>query len=347
MLARRLMRCAIGQDAHDKVALRQEVYLDLDAGDSTSALRDIDALREQGAADAQLEAQAGYILAEKKNFKEAKAAFRRAFETGDSDIRLQSLQAIGNLGGEASPRSVSLNLDSEYLNRFDDGIVDAEVHFNQRLGKDVPVTFYLNTRLLRDTASRVGPLPQIFDDNALLVGVGVAFQPGEGHMAISAEANEAYVFYAGRDHSAATVPDFRVVAGYYRDFRPMTDGRFHVQANGSFGFYSRYQHDAIAYLQPQEGYDLVRSGPIHIEPYLQEDIALDTNQQYYNNLVEVIPGLALGLAKAGDVAVHLEYARGYYLPVHSNSVNPYGSSYNDFRVRLTWSKTIPFGRGGE
>ena len=42
-----------------------------------------------------------------------------------------------------------------------------------------------------------------------------------------------------------------------------------------------------------------------------------------------------------------EYVRGYYLPFHTNSVNPYGSTYNDFRVRLTFARTIPLKRGGE
>jgi hypothetical protein len=42
-----------------------------------------------------------------------------------------------------------------------------------------------------------------------------------------------------------------------------------------------------------------------------------------------------------------EYVRGYYLPFHTNSPNPYGTTYNDFRVHLTLSKSIPLVRGGE
>ena len=156
-VARHLMRCAIDDDPSDKIALRQEVYLDLDAGDGPGAIGDIDALRGLGASDAQLEAQEGYIYAEKKNYREAKAAFRRAIETGDPDIRLQSFQALRNIGSEGSPRSLDLEIDSEYLHRFDDGIVDATARFYQRIGKASPVQAYLNLRLLRDTASDVGP----------------------------------------------------------------------------------------------------------------------------------------------------------------------------------------------
>ena len=133
-VARHLMRCAINADPTDKIALRQSVYLDLDAGDGMGAIGDIDALRALGATDAQLEAQEGYIYAEKKNYQQAKMAFRRAIETGDQDIRLQSFQALRNISSEGVGRSIEFDLDSEYLDRFDDGVVDATVHLNQPFG---------------------------------------------------------------------------------------------------------------------------------------------------------------------------------------------------------------------
>ena len=350
-VARHLMRCAIDDDPSDKIALRQEVYLDLDAGDGPGAIGDIDALRGLGASDAQLEAQEGYIYAEKKNYREAKAAFRRAIETGDPDIRLQSFQALRNIGSEGSPRSLDLEIDSEYLHRFDDGIVDATARFYQRIGKASPVQAYLNLRLLRDTASDVGPLPQIIDDNAFLMGIGLQFQPHDAHFAINAEANEAYAFYAGGNHTAVLIPDFRATLGYYNVFRPHDGGklstRFSFEANGSVGFYSRYQKDMIAYLQPQETYDAVKSGPLRISPYFQESFAFDTNQQYYNNIAEVIPGVQFVLKHVPGMALRTEYVRGYYLPFHTNSADPYGTTYNDFRFRLLYSKTLPLGKRGE
>jgi tetratricopeptide (TPR) repeat protein len=348
--ARHLMRCAIQSDPTDKIALRQEVYLDLDAGDPRSAIEDIDSLRSLGAADAQLEAQEGYIYAEKKDYAQAKAAFRRAIETGDQDIRIQALQAIGNLGSEGASRTLDFDVDSEYLDRFNDGIVDAWAHLYQRIGH-TPVRAYLNERILRDTASGVGPLPQIFDDNALLTGVGLVFQPTDAHYSLSGEANEAYVFYGGRNNTSALVPDFRVTAAYYNIFRPSGQGRlsnrWSLEANGSVGFYSRYDHDIISYLQPQIAYDVVRSGQFRIAPYFQSAFALDSKEQYYNNIAEAIPGVEFYAKRLTGLALRVEYVRGFYLPVSSPSPNPYPTSYNDFRVRLTWSKSIPLHKGGE
>ena len=64
------------------------------------------------------------------------------------------------------------------------------------------------------------------------------------------------------------------------------------------------------------------------------------------------PGVEFYLQRLSGLAPRAEYVRGYYLPINSNTnnpggsnYNPYGSTYNDVRVRLTWSKTFGVGRG--
>ena len=340
--ARRLMRCAVAANAQDVVALRQLVYLDINAGYDDLAIEDIDSLRTLNASDPKFEAQQGYLYFNQKNYDAARHAFERAAAGNDPAIRKDALRAIQVIDEEYPSHSLELAVDAQYLNRFDDGIIDTYARYFQRLGKRSPLRAYAGVRLLRDTASQVGPLPQIFSDNAFLMGGGLAFQPHEAHYFVSAEANMAYVFYAGRNNTSALVPDFRAVAGYYRLFRPPVDSPLHklsFQANGSFGFYSRYQRDAIAYLQPQETYDL-NQGALRISPFFQQSFAFDTNQQFYNNSAELIPGLQLSLARYPGAALRVEYVRGYYLPFHTNSVNPYGPSYNDFRIRLTVDKQL-------
>lgn len=347
--ARALMRCAIRANPKDLIALRQAVYLDLAAGDEPGASEDIDSLRALDASSAQFEAQQGYIFAKQKRYREARSAFQRAIAFGDAAITEQAERAIDVLDEEDPSRSASFSVDGQYLNRFDDGIVDASARFYQRLGSRGPVRAYLNARLLRDTASGVGPLPQIFSDNAFLGGVGLLFQPRGAHYSVTAEANEAYVFFAHPGTStgagrAATVPDFRVVGGYFQSFR-RAGSRFAVEGNGSVGFYSRYQRDAIAYLQPRESYDLVVRGPVRVAPFFQQSLALDTNQQFFNNTAELIPGVQFALAAVPAVTLRTEYVRGFYLPLPTNSVNPYGLTYSDFRVRLLFGKSVTLHSG--
>jgi tetratricopeptide (TPR) repeat protein len=271
--ARHLMRCAIRANPHDLVALRQQVYLDLNAKDPKGAAEDIDALRQQNASSPQFEAQEGYIFAAEKRYDDARLAFGRAIAGGDAAVTAQSMKAIHVLDGEFPRHVLSFAADGQYLNRFSDGIVDTSVRYYERLGSSSPFQVYVGERLLRDTASNGGTLPQIFSDNALLSGVG------------------------------------------------------------------------IAYLQPREIVDLTHQGSLRLRPFLQESVALDTNQQFYNNVFELIPGFEISDIDLHGFGLRVEYVRGFYLPFANSSANPYGSSYSDFRFRLLFQKNIPLGSG--
>lgn len=351
--ARHLMRCAIRANPHDVIALRQEVYLDLNAKDEKGAAEDIDALREIGESSPRFEAQEGYIFANQKRYDDARLAFGRAIASSypdvDPTIRIQAMKAIHVLDGEFPRHVLAIGADAQYLNRFSDGVVDASARYYERLGSSSPFQVYAGARLLRDTASNGGSLPQIFSDNALLSGVGLAFQMHDSPLFLSAEANAAYLFYGAKNGTAAVVPDTRVVAGYYKLWRAGRDSaigdRFSLEANGSFGFYSRYKHDGIAYLQPREIVDLTHEGSLRLRPFLQESFALDTNQQFYNNVFELIPGFEVSNTDVHSLAVRVEYVRGFYLPFADSASNPYGSTYGDFRFRLLFQKNISFGSG--
>jgi tetratricopeptide (TPR) repeat protein len=349
--ARHLMRCAIRANPHDVIALKQEVYLDLNAKDSRGAAEDIDALREQGASSAQFEAQEGYLFAAEKKYDDARSAFGRAIAYGDSAITAKAMAALRVLDDEYPRHVLTFYTDAQYLHRFSDGVTDSYVRYFERLGRTSPFQVYANVRLLRDTRSNGGTLPQIFSDNAFLTGVGVVAQPHDAHYFASVEMNEAYVFFGGKAGNGAFVPDLRVVAGYYNTWRPGPDSRLSdrlgLEANGSLGFYSRYQGDTIFYAQPRETYDLMREGTVRLRPFFQQSVSLDANQQFYNDVFELIPGLELQDLKLGGLALRVEYVRGYYLPVANQAVgaNPYGPSYNDLRFRLLFQKSVAFGQG--
>ena len=348
--ARHLMRCAIHANPKDIIALQQEVYLDLNVKDEAGAEEDIEALRSLGASTPRFEAQQGYLLASHKQYDEARLAFGRAIAGGDPAITAQSMRAIYVLDGEFPRHVLSLYNDSQYLNRFSDGVIDTSARYYERLGSSSPFRIYIGERLLRDTASSGGRLPQIFSDNALLSGVGVSFQPRDAPYFLSAETNAAYLSYGSRNGTSAIVPDSRAVAGYFKQWRAGRDSnlgnRFSLEANGSFGFYSRYNHDGIAYLQPREIIDLTHEGTLRLRPFLQQSVSLDTNQQFYNNVFELIPGFEVSNTNHSGISFRVEYVRGFYLPVSNSATNPYGSTYGDFRFRLLFEKNIALGLGG-
>ncbi|QLH43554.1 MAG: hypothetical protein HWD59_13180 [Coxiellaceae bacterium] len=60
----------------------------------------------------------------------------------------------------------------------------------------------------------------------------------------------------------------------------------------------------------------------------------DTEQQYYNNTLEIGPGIVFVPTNRYNIAFRYEKSAGYYLPVNSPSVNPYGSHYHNTVVML-------------
>jgi hypothetical protein len=195
---------------------------------------------------------------------------------------------------------------------------------------------------MRDTASHVGPLPQIFSDNAAMAGGGLFFQPYRAHYFLSGEANEAYLFKQNSTGRTSLVPDYRAIAGYFRSWSNQ-GGPFKFEANGSVGFYSRYNHDGIAYLQPREVLDLFRVGDLRFSSFLQGNVALDTNHAFYNNTGEVVPGLDIHAKALPGASLRFQYVWGYYLDLPTNSPNPYGPTYRDLRFRLLYGRNVSLG----
>src|SRR5205823_3712802 len=119
--------------------------------------------------------------------------------------------------------------------------------------------------------------------------------PAGSHLRISGEANLAYNFLPEL-RGRSVEPDFRAVLAYSREWLGRLVGPIGLLTLGqlkrdwmftdldaSAGFYSRYGHDGIAYLQARDGFDLVRTGSTRLAPYLVARLVKDTNGDFFNN----------------------------------------------------------------
>ncbi len=343
--AQRLFRCAATENANDRVALAQLAYLDIRAGDKPAAIQDIERLRALNAITPELELQIGYLYYAQRRLEPARLAFERALKYDDPAIKTKAQSALAVIEAEAPRRWTSLYLDTQYMERFHDQILDGDARAYQRLGPEWPVSFYAHARLLRDTASHAGALPQIFSDNAALFGGGLFLQSLRAHWYVNAEGNEAYLFKENTRGKTDWVPDWRAWGGYFRSW-PEKPKRLGFEANGSIGFYSRYQHDTISYLQPREVAGLFHLGSFAFTGFVQENFSLDTNRLFYNNVAEVTPGLEIRSLRLPVASLRAEYVRGWYLPVPADAqnLNPYGTEYHDIRIRLLLWKSSSLDR---
>lgn len=195
------------------------------------------------------------------------------------------------------------------------------------------MTLYLGAALTKDSRSTGGNLPAIFSDNFGLVGLGVGAQPGRGWVSVRAEANLAVNLVRSADHPDRTEGDVRVLAAYFRRWEPPPGaGRRFAEVYGSAGYYSRYRDNGIAYAQARAGWRLTAAAPLY--GYLRLNLTKDVNRDFYNNVAEIGPGLEWRAGGPLALSARAEYLGGVYLGIEGRDPNPYGPTYDDFRLVL-------------
>ena len=265
----------------------------------------------------------------------------------------QSVRA--SLGNFRETRSQRLYLDvfsgPLYSTRFSNSILDAVARLHWRPKAGGPVSLYLNGHVTRDSRSRGGSLPVVFSDNVGLVGAGISVQPQGWNVTLLAEANVAFNLTRTAAHSRDTEPDYRVMLYYYRrsesrwygpigalTFGQLRGERLFTDYDASLGYYSRYDHNRIAYLQVREGMRLADWGASRLLGYAKLFMAKDANRDFFNNVGEVGTGLEWRPHREVNLGLRMEYLRGYYYGIAGRDPNPYGSRYDDFRVMLLFGR---------
>ncbi len=113
-----------------------------------------------------------------------------------------------------------------------------------------------------------------------------------------------------------------------------------IEAGGDAAYYTRLP-DFIVYLQSRQGVRLVQFGKAAaLDAYALENLTFDSKGNYYDNFVEIGPGVRLVTApvKATTLSTNLEYLGGAYLGRNANNTRgSTGATYSDFRVTVSLS----------
>lgn len=108
-----------------------------------------------------------------------------------------------------------------------------------------------------------------------------------------------------------------------------------VEAGGDAAYYTRLQ-DAIAYAQSRQGARLVRFGQAAaIDAYALQNLAMDTEGNYYDNFFEAGPGVRFVTAPVGAAVftASVDYVLGAYLGRNAGDTRgDLDSTYADFRI---------------
>lgn len=295
--------------------------------------------------DALLAMQIGYILNLEGKNAHAYQYFWYATRSTDPKVSYAAERAMDNLSGMQTkllPNPFFLDfyyapfVFSRFALLVDPFIIRAGVTLNEAH----KFQLYTSFRYTRDNRSAGGQIPQIYETNQAVIAVGASIHPFiKVPLVVFAEAGKAY--------SLINVPplvqnDIRIGGAFFTEwgkkasFAPSP--RWSHDLVGTFYssiiYYSQYNNDVIADFRVNEGVRVFQFRATTITPYITGHLVLDTNHEFYNNILEVGPGIALTPTTRYNIVLRLETLKGFYLPVNSPSPNPYGSQYHNNVIQL-------------
>lgn len=348
--ATRLFSEVVARDPQNVVAVRELGYLALSAGKSETALSWFEASERILPSDT-IKLQIAYILASQRNDEEAKALFRTLHESPDRTISRKADAELDALTSKREPsRSwVRLYADPYYDSRWQSTFIHVAMQDGYDLTEDRKLSLYATLSLSTDTKSSVGLVPTVISDNTLLLGVGLRAKPFYGLSLIVQEGFVSYLLQ--RSTRSGVSNDFRAVMTYgngiYPGFSIHDEARFPfaplADLYSSFGYYSRYKN-GIGYVQAKAGARVLEVSHTAMDLYARGDYVLDTQREFYNNIVEggggarLIPWVGLGLELVA------EFHRGRYLDVSHQAAlqraGLYEQYYSSWRFRLIFEHTF-------
>ena len=337
-------------DPNNLLTLKQIGFLELEAGNLKEAAASFEAARAVAPQDDYLALQLGYLYQRLGDGAKAEKALRAAAASPDEKIRTDAGNALHSFLSDRRSWYFDLYGSPMYTSRFENGIAIFQSRLGWKPSVDMPVSFYLGGQVTRDTLSKGGTLPIIFSDDVGLVGLGIQLQPKHSHFAFRAEENIAVPLIGGGTYNYDARGDFRAIGSYYNLFQGKLRGpldsitfdrlkgeRLFSDIDGSAGYYSRYDHNGILYLQNREGLRLWSMGPSQVSGYLKYFVVKDTHRDFYNNLGEGGGGVEFRPNMKANIGFRVEFLRGAYFGI-ARQPNPYRPNYNDVRVMLVFGR---------
>ena len=333
--AREFFRRALEADPGRTDIARQLAYMRIEEGDLKKAAKDFEGVRKLEPRDYVTALELGYVYDSLRNEAAAERQFSEAARSPDERVRASALSALRMIRSRDPRLFLDLFASPYYTSRFSNKVVMAEAQAGWKPLASRPFSLYVGGRYAKDTRSSAGQDAELYADNAVFVGPGIRVQPRGWNLTLIAEWNAVFNLTRGGEHSAASENETRVVLSDYRlwDF-PL---RTFADLGGSVGYYSRYRGDTIVYGQARAGVKLLDRGPSRLSLYAPVNAVVDTNRDYYNNLVEFGGGVEFQPAASVNLKFRAEYLRGSYMGIQGRDPNPYGPRYHDIRLTLIWS----------
>lgn len=297
--------------------------------------------------DIQTVMQIGFLLDGLGRQKEAMRYFRIAMNSkADNKTRDQASTAMQNLAGQQTrqlkdPQFVEFSFSPLYMSRFDNTIFPMNLKMGTKLAGVKNTDIYVSLKSSNDSKSGIGAIPKIFNDNALVMAIGIRNKPfDEIPITLYAEAGTAYK-YLSDPYEKQWQEDYRVGAYYYKGFEPgfkITQLKAFQpmgDINMDVAYYSRYDNNIIGFARGRLGMRVVNSPSSYADLYALGSVSFDAKGEYYNNNLVGGVGIAWRPDRFTPLTLHAEYIWGSYIGGGERPVDV-GASYEDLQIGMDW-----------
>lgn len=297
--------------------------------------------------DAQINMQYAYILDSLNRKREAYWQFASLADSQNSQFSLKANQAMSNLSGlqtKLLPNSwfIDFYFAPIYFSRFDLFVYPFQFRIGKKLGNKKQAEIYLGNRTTWDSKSGAESapfLPEIYSDNVSIFSIGARYSlinNAYGHLQTFAELGKAYNLILSSDKKRWE-DDFRTGLIYYNSWGSKIayadKPEFIFKPVGSLysdlTYFSRYQGNIIGFFSLKEGIRVFQYHVSDLDIYLRLRSGLDKNKDFYNNFIEVGPGIDIIPNHRYNFAMRYEYLKGFYVKRQALDFNPYGPTYNN------------------
>lgn len=340
--ARLLLHQILDRDPHNVRAWRALGYSYSSSGEYAKAAKAFTRGLKTGGNDPLLALQTGYAYNAAGNASKAEDLFESALNTKNSHIYGKACSATINdapLYQKHLPGLWYLTFynDDFYESRINDAIFPVKIRLGRYIDKKHRVSVYTYFHFNDDTRSHGGILPEIYNDNYAGLGLGIDWSPlSNRSLRLFAETGAAYSL-SNTNHPAWR-NDTTVGAEFYKAWgygdgcglhatwplRPFGD------VYASVAYYTRYS-DAIGQVLVRQGVRLFNYRLSSLSAYLKINIVGDSDNIYYNNIIEFGPGLSWRPDQKWPIDLRAEYLFGKYYRGIGQSTD--GGSYTTWLLQ--------------
>src|SRR5690606_21153803 len=319
-------------------------YLEMRKNNNTEALIYIDRTLELTPDDEQLLLQKAYLLNAAQRNPEALEIFKKLQSSSNPETAAKAQQAVLNLNGTTSGQTKNTFADiyfsPSFEGRYDTAILPLKLRYGRYWGEKNRGQIYGFANINRDTQSTGGARPEIIDQNAAIVGVGTNYRPWEWPLYLYLELGGSYdLIDLNRDKFRESI-NFGLTGyqeWYWHDSEtshsPVTQKtQYFAELYGNTASYSREDYNVIGDLRLRTGWNFNRDHLGNIQTYLKLHTINDSNNEFYNNLAELGPGIAWQPVDF-PVKLSIEQMYGKYV----NGAPESGKrTFDNTRVELTY-----------